>query len=116
LSFFPAKVLIPAMDLNFSTSRLPSTFCIEPTCSFSPNSQFLDAVETQPSTPDRRLPKKLSPELDAGFGFVPGGSYSSQALMRKVDRVENGRRILKDTNNSTEDFEWIMPAIPGGFK
>lgn len=81
-----------------------------------PKRFVLDAVETQPSTPDRRLPKKLSPELDAGFGFVPGGSYSSQALMRKVDRVENGRRILKDTNNSTEDFEWIMPAIPGGFK
>ena len=81
-----------------------------------PKKYILDAVETQPSTPDRRLPKKLSPELDAGFGFVPGGSYSSQALMRKVDRVENGRRILKDTNNSTEDFEWIKPALPGGFK
>lgn len=81
-----------------------------------PKKYIIDAVETQPSTPGRRIPKKLSVELDAGFGFVPGGSYSSQALMRRVERVENGRVILMDTNNSTVDFEWILPAIPGGFK
>ncbi|SUJ26700.1 Uncharacterised protein [Sphingobacterium spiritivorum] len=81
-----------------------------------PKKYIIDAVETQPNTADRRIPKKLSPELDAGFGFVPLGSYSSQALMRKVARIVDGRRVLQDTNNSSNDFEWIMPAIPGGFK
>lgn len=81
-----------------------------------PKKYIIDAVETQPSTAGRRIPKKLSMELDAGFGFVPGGSYSSQALIRRVERIENGRKILMDTNNSSVDFEWIMPAIPGGFK
>lgn len=81
-----------------------------------PKKYIIDAVETQPSTPGRRIPKKLSMELDAGFGFVPGSSYSSQALIRRVEKVENGRRILMDTNNSSVDFEWIQPAIPGGFK
>lgn len=81
-----------------------------------PKKYIIDAVETQPSTAGRRIPKKLSTELDAGFGFVPGGSYSSQALMRRVEKVVNGRRVLMDTNNSTVDFEWIIPALPGGFK
>lgn len=81
-----------------------------------PKKYIIDAVETQPNLVDRRLPKKLSAELDAGFTFVPKGSYSSQAVMRKVKEIRNGRRILQDTNNSSEDFEWIMPAIPGGFK
>lgn len=81
-----------------------------------PKKYIIDAVETQPSTAGRRIPKKLSMELDAGFGFVPGGSYSSQALIRRVEKVVDGRRILMDTNNSSVDFEWIIPAIPGGFK
>ena len=81
-----------------------------------PKKYIIDAVETQPNTADRRIPKKLSPELDAGFGFVPLGSYSSQALIRKVREVVDGRRILEDTNNSSNDFEWLMPALPGGFK
>lgn len=81
-----------------------------------PKKYIIDAVETQPNTEDRRLPKKLSSELDAGFTFVPLGSYSSQAVIRKVKEVRNGRRILQDTNNSTNDFEVIRPAVPGGFK
>ncbi|MEJ5145099.1 DUF4876 domain-containing protein [Sphingobacterium sp. MYb388] len=81
-----------------------------------PKKYIIDAVETQPNTADRRLPKKLSAELDAGFTYSPLGSYSSQAVIRKIKEVRNGRRILEDTNNSSNDFESIMPAIPGGFK
>jgi hypothetical protein len=81
-----------------------------------PKKYIIDAVETQPNTADRRLPKKLSAELDAGFTFVPLGSYSSQAVIRKVKEIRDGRRILEDTNNSSNDFESIMPAVPGGFK
>ena len=81
-----------------------------------PKKYIIDAVETQPNTADRRLPKKLSAELDAGFTYAPLGSYSSQAVIRKVKEVRDGRRSLEDTNNSSNDFESIMPAIPGGFK
>jgi len=76
----------------------------------------LDAVEIQPNTADERIAKKFTPALDAGFTFVPLGGYKSQSVIRKTDKTLNGRIILKDTNNSTEDFDYLNIANPRGFK
>ncbi|MFC4211463.1 DUF4876 domain-containing protein [Pedobacter lithocola] len=81
-----------------------------------PNNVIIDAVEIQPNTASARVPKKLGASLDAGYTFAPNGQYSSQSVVRKTDRTENGRRILKDTNNSTEDFDYFILANPKGFK
>ncbi|SFH26176.1 DUF4876 domain-containing protein [Pedobacter insulae] len=81
-----------------------------------PNNLILDAVEVQANLPDDRNPKKLNPALDAGFAFVPAGSYTSQSVIRKTEKTINGRIILKDTNNSTEDFSFFNIATPRGFK
>lgn len=81
-----------------------------------PNNLIIDAVELQPNTASARIPKKLGASLDAGFTFAPNGSYSSQSVIRKTLRSENGRIILKDTNNSTEDFDYLALANPRGFK
>lgn len=81
-----------------------------------PNNLIIDAVELQPNTASARIPKKLGASLDAGFTFAPNGSYSSQSVIRKTLRTENGRIILKDTNNSTEDFDYFTLANPRGFK
>lgn len=81
-----------------------------------PNAIIIDAVEIQPNTASARVPKKLGASLDAGYTFVPNGQYSSQSVIRKTDKTENGRRILKDTNNSTEDFDYFSLANPRGFK
>ncbi|RNL50988.1 DUF4876 domain-containing protein [Pedobacter jejuensis] len=81
-----------------------------------PNSVIIDAVEIQPNTASDRVPKKLGASLDAGYTFAPNGQYSSQSVIRKTDRTENGRKILKDTNNSTEDFDYFSLANPRGFK
>lgn len=79
-----------------------------------PNAWLMDAVEIQPNLPASRLPKKLWTAQDAGFTFAQDGAYSSQSVMRKTSHTENGRKVLKDTNNSTEDFISIK-ANPRGF-
>lgn len=75
---------------------------------------IMDAVEVQPNTKDARIPKKLTASQDAGFTFAPLGGYSSQSVIRKTEKTNNGVRKLKDTNNSTEDFIAIK-ANPFGF-
>lgn len=79
-----------------------------------PVNVIMDAVEIQPNLADDRIPKKLRPDFDAGFTFVSQGSYSSQAVIRKTANTADGRKILKDTNNSSEDFVAIK-ANPRGF-
>lgn len=81
-----------------------------------PVAYIQDAVEVQPSVTNDRVPKKLNAQLDAGFTFTPLGSYSSQSVIRKTATTVNGRVVLKDTNNSTEDFDYLPVAQPRGFK
>ncbi|RZL62726.1 MAG: DUF4876 domain-containing protein [Pedobacter sp.] len=81
-----------------------------------PAKYILDAVEVQPNEATDRIPKKYTAKLDAGFAFVPAGQYTSQSIIRKTDKTVNGRIILKDTNNSTEDFTFFDVATPRGFK
>ena len=81
-----------------------------------PVKYVLDAVEIQPIEADNRIPKKYNADLDAGFTYVPLGAYTSQSVVRKTDKIVNGRVVLKDTNNSTEDFTYFDVATPRGFK
>lgn len=81
-----------------------------------PNKLILDAVEIMTTIPSERLPKKLNAYFDAGFTFCPGSQFSSQSVIRKTDKTVNGRIVLKDTNNSTEDFDYFTMATPRGFK
>lgn len=81
-----------------------------------PVKYLIDGVEIQPNIPDSRFPKKLNPNVDAGFTFAPSGRYSSQSVIRKTSKTVNGRIVLKDTNNSTEDFDYFEKAQPRGFK
>ncbi len=79
-----------------------------------PKRFLIDAVEVQES-PVRLCPRRLSSDLDGGFTFVPGSNNSSQSVMRVTDTIINGNRILKDNNNSTNDFEFRNRALPRGF-
>lgn len=71
---------------------------------------IVDAVELQHPVAASRVPKRLQTILDAGRTFVPGGQYTSQSLVRKTLKTVNGRRILKDTNNSEVDFGYLEKA------
>ena len=77
---------------------------------------IIDGVEIQPSSAASRVPKKLGASIDALYTYAPNGAYSSQSVIRKTETTVNGRRILKDTNNSAEDFDYFPLAIPRGFK
>ena len=72
-----------------------------------PNSLILDGVEL--GTAGTIGSKSLSSSIDVSYTYCDG-SYSGKSVRRKVLRMENGRAILQDTNNSGKDF--IPNAIP----
>jgi len=81
-----------------------------------PVAWIMDGVDVQPSVASNAIPKKLPSAVDAGVTFTTNGSYSSESVIRKTATIlPDGRRILQDTNNSTEDFVSIK-ADPRGFK
>lgn len=69
-----------------------------------PNKYILDGVETTQDMGSKLVPKKLQNKQDAGYAYLTAGSYSSTSIIRKTQKTINGRIILKDTNNSTNDF------------
>lgn len=83
-----------------------------------PNEWIVDAVNLAPSETFQWL--TFSDRLDAGYTYVaPTGSDKTRfgkAVRRKVQGMVNGRRVLQDTNNSTEDFETAVPADPFFFE
>lgn len=81
-----------------------------------PDNVIIDAVQIQPPVPANRVPRRLVASLDAGAFNVPAGQYSSQSMIRKTSSTIGTRKVLKDTNNSNEDFDFFDRAIPGGFK
>lgn len=79
-----------------------------------PNNLILDGVDTTRDLANNLVPKKLQTSIDAGNTYLLQGQYSSTSVVRKTQKVVNGRIILKDTNNSTEDFVNIT-ALPKAF-
>jgi len=79
-----------------------------------PRTLIVDGVDTTRDIANNIVPKKLTVLDDAGRTYLTNGAYSSYAVIRKTQKVVNGRIILKDTNNSTEDFVEIK-ATPNGF-
>ena len=69
-----------------------------------PNHFILDGVETTQDMGSKLVPKKLQNKQDTGYAYLTGGSYTSTSIIRKTQKTINGRIILKDTNNSTNDF------------
>lgn len=61
----------------------------------------LDAVANATVTPEL---KRIPTNLDAGMNTV-GSAYSGKSLRRKIKQEINGRKVLVDTNNSSNDFE-----------
>ncbi len=59
--------------------------------------------------------KRIPLDLDAGF-VSASGTYTSESARRKTDRIVDGRRILRNTNNTSEDFEIITPPTPRSFE
>ena len=73
---------------------------------------IIDGVDLAHTVSASRAAKRLPDNIDSGFSFTLGGAYSSQSIIRKTSKTVNSRRILKDTNNSSEDFDNLTMADP----
>lgn len=79
-----------------------------------PNTWVLDAFEALAywySGSYKRVPRTL----DVGFVYCDG-IFNGQSCRRKVEDEVDGRIVLQDFNNSTEDFEIIDFPTPGSFE
>jgi len=74
-----------------------------------PNTSIIDAVEViNPNADGYVSPKAFQKSLDASYAFSKP-DYSFRCITRKVSRVNDGRRILQDLNNSALDFVQMIP-------
>ncbi|BDD09440.1 DUF4876 domain-containing protein [Fulvitalea axinellae] len=79
-----------------------------------PNNLVIDAVQLQFS-PSKIYNARIHDHQDAGYSYAPKGAFSSQSIIRKTAKEFAGRKILQDTNNSSEDFTTLDIANPRGF-
>lgn len=75
-----------------------------------PIESVVDAIENV-GNPNQIQLKRMPAVLDAGAMTV-GGTYLAKSVARKVkETLQDGRVILYDTNNSTNDFEVMDPPV-----
>jgi len=100
--YFPSEPIDPNNTVSPVGS---STECIR-----IPIIDVVDALENIDDENKIQL-KRLPAIIDAGAATV-GGTYLAKSVARKVKETkENGRVVLFDTNNSTEDFEVMDPPV-----
>jgi len=95
----------PAPDVTSLTSSTKTNIQI-------PLNVVIDGVGLQHAVIASRTPKRMPDLIDAGETYVNGGSYSSQSVVRKTSKTVSGRVVLKDSNNSTNDFGNLTKADP----
>lgn len=81
-----------------------------------PVANIIDGIDMMYSADTGNF-KRLPTSVDAGFNTLGGNpaAYSGKSARRKVAKEVNGRKILMDTNNSTNDIEIIDKATPKSF-
>ncbi|MCK9627747.1 MAG: DUF4876 domain-containing protein [Bacteroidales bacterium] len=100
--YFPTEVINAN---NYVTPIGSATKCYK-----IPIVDVIDALELI-GNPNQINLKRMPTTLDAGAATV-GGTYLTKSVARKVKETKNGRVILYDTNNSTNDFEVMdVPTI-----
>lgn len=78
-----------------------------------PSALIIDGVETGRDANSVQY-KRLPASVDAGMIWC-SGTYVSESIRRKTDRMIGDRRVLKDTNNTTNDFEVLTTPTPRSF-
>ncbi|WP_373063409.1 DUF4876 domain-containing protein [Gemmatimonas sp.] len=78
-----------------------------------PNEIVVDAFEALQNGNSASY-KRVPAALDAGFVFA-SGTYTSESARRRVSTTIGTRRVLRDSNNSSADFEIIARPTPRGF-
>jgi Protein of unknown function (DUF4876) len=75
-----------------------------------PNNLVIDAFEGLRDAQSGTF-KRIPASLDAGFVFT-SNTYTGESFRRKLAVTVDGRKILQDTNNSTNDFEKLTTPAP----
>lgn len=102
----------PATWNKYATPDVPQVIATTDLYIQVPVNILTDGVNLQHAVTASRIAHRFTDVIDAGETFVLGGSYSSQSVVRKTSKIVNGRVILKDTNNSTNDFGNLSKADP----
>jgi len=77
-----------------------------------PVNLIIDGVGLNTTVVANRIPKYMVDAIDAGETYTTGGSYSSQSVVRKTNKTVSGRIVLKDSNNSANDFGTLTKSDP----
>ena len=79
---------------------------------YFPNEWIIDAVNLSPR--NSYVWNVTNSALDMGFASVGLNNTiaenAGKAVVRKIEKTVDGRAVLKDTNNSTEDFDHAVNA------
>jgi hypothetical protein len=75
-----------------------------------PRALVVDAVEALRDGSSADF-KRIPNILDAGFTFATG-TYTGESVRRKVQSTVNGRVVLQDGNNSSQDFQLLSRPTP----
>lgn len=79
-------------------------------CLAVPNDKVLDAVDCYRKSFESRKGKHVPDEIDASYAVVEQKGIAE----RKISYVTpEGRKVLQDTNNSTQDFVLVEPRSAG---
>lgn len=111
--FGPGLVIFKADFTTLEKVPIPGVPYFEPRIKI-PNAKIIDAFEALKDGESGSF-KRIPEALDAGFVFAKD-TYTAESFRRKTSRVINGRRVLQDTNNSSNDFEKLSTPTPKSFK
>lgn len=112
--FGPGIVIFRVDDFNsLEQVPVPDAHAEFPPRIQLPNELVIDAFEALQNSQSgdyKRIP------LDIDYGFVSAsGTYTSESARRVTERIIDGRRILRNTRNTAEDFEIITTPTPRSF-
>ena len=78
-----------------------------------PMANSIDAVDIVKQKTPSADDKRFTAEYDAGFTCTANpDTYNCQAVARKVVSTDGDRKVLQDSNNSSDDFESLWNVQP----
>lgn len=110
----PAVVIFKIKDIS-TLEKVPYPYDNEgQTLLKLPVKNIMDAFEALAHATSGKY-KRVPKSIDAGFIYC-NGIFNGESCRRVTEDVVEGRRILQDTNNSSDDFEVIPFPTPKSFE
>lgn len=110
--FGPGIVIFKTTDFN-ALEKTPIPGSTLPERIKIPNALIIDSFEALKDASSNSY-KRIPTALDAGFAFATS-TYTGESFIRKTSSTIGNRRVLQDTNNSTNDFIKLSTPKPRGF-